>query len=233
MSIQHGTAHTSYSTKAPGYDLRDTAVGGAIRRGSPEAVERFRQILAARDVVKASRPVTEESMEATTSDNGTAVVVVDNSASRKFEAARKRPKDPKPVTIEQAAAKRPRKKQVKLTDDQARQAHTEYWHSLDTLEAVCKQWNVSESALRKRWQKLGLPLAGQGTNRYLRQPKTAVIPAAPKQPETAVVPVLESAAGFIPADFLANVRAFREEMEAIGVPVQISMSLHLVKEVQL
>jgi transposase-like protein len=185
MTIQHGTARTSYGTKAPGCDLRDTAVGGAIRHGSPEAVERFRQILAARDagreVGAASVPeVEEKSMETTTvAANNGAAEIVDNKASREFEKARKRPADPRPVTIEQAVEP---KKYTVLTDDQVRQAHAEYVESGDSLRAVARRWQVSDTTMSKRWSRLGLRTPKPNKRREQKR----AITATPQQPATAV-----------------------------------------------
>jgi hypothetical protein len=112
---------------------------------------------------------------------------VDDSASRKFNEARKqRPVDPRPVTIEQAAKRKPRKKQVRLTDDQVRTANKEYWSGDETFAEICHRYNTSDSALRNRWKKLGLRTPGRGANLLRRRPQTAVVPVAPKQPETAV-----------------------------------------------
>jgi hypothetical protein len=224
-----------------GDDLRDTAVGGPVRTPPATAVAHFKRIISQQQKPKpacaghADKPPSEA-----------------EKIAKKLKAAKAKEKpvtnepvarsqqliDTPPSTgeivddIEQAAKKRKRKKQVRLTDDQVRQAHTEYWHSLDTLKVVCKRWNVSESALRKRWQKLGLPLAGQGTSRYLRHPETAIALAdpAPLAPD-----LVASSAEFIPDDLRSRLAAFRDDMKDAGIPVEISMSLHLhlVKEVTL
>jgi hypothetical protein len=185
MTIQHGTAHTSYS-KPPGHDLRDTAVGGAIRHGSPEAVTRFRQILAARDAGRgagaASVPEVEEKpMESTTvAANNGAAEIVDNKASREFEKARKRPADPRPVTIEQAVQKK-RAQPVFRTDDQIREFHRSYLE-LGSLADTARKHGVSQAMLSREFKQLGLPVRQRGgSNQYVtRRVETAVTLADPE-----------------------------------------------------
>ncbi|MCB8942569.1 MAG: hypothetical protein H6658_02215 [Ardenticatenaceae bacterium] len=178
--------------------------------------------------------------------------VIDNSASRQFHQERTNAKDPKPITIEQVTGKRPkRKKKKRLTDDEVRSAHDEFWQGTETVAEVAARWGVADSTLSIRWKKLNLLTPGRGANRYSKRKETAVVATIPAKAEiaakaeTAVVPVapatraLAEANGhlpettWLPADLKSRLAAFQAEMAEIGVPVNITMSLHLSKEVQL
>lgn len=133
---------------------------------------------------------------------------------------------------------------TQLTDDQVRQAHSEYWNSQESQRTVARRYGVSDVTLSTRFKKLGLPTKSTSGKRPGKAkaataasapkaaipaiPATAVVPAAPVAMDPPVAPT-----DFIPDDFRAKLDAFRQEMAALGVQTSITMSLHLVKEVEL
>lgn len=252
MSIHHGRTVGAKSSFADG-------------PGSPEAVVHFREVLARQQEEKmrlalaqklngrhkTAVPKEIETMleVGTQAADGSAVEIIDVSASREFQAARLGLPDPAPVVIvdpvgdgeTQPAPRKPHNRS--LSDAQIRAVHADWLKSGDKLEAVCLRWNFSKSALSSRFRKLGLSPPGKTavakTRKKALATKTAetavsLVPAAPVAPVTAVSPSRAyDPNGFLPSDLLAQVRAFRDEMAAAGIDVAVKFDLRFVKEVQL
>lgn len=58
-------------------------------------------------------------------------------------------------------------------------------------------------------------------------------PAAPPKPETAVVTQPTAVPDWLPADFQERIEAFKRDMQAIGIPVNIGVNVIITKEIRL